>query len=242
MGEPFFCVTTGRSGSLSLALTLNQHPLLCCVHEPYTWMVKESAQRMADDRSNWVPGIAVVPVPTGPQRFGIVDHFLLPWVGELRKTFPNSRWIWLVRDGRAVVRSGVARGWYTDEERAHPLTVYQRWRWCGDQMGDVAPEFWNGMTPVERNAWYWGWCNKKIKQALDGLEPFVLRIEELAGGKLGDVQKWLGVNPMKLPVFHANVQASSGDVDVPMDEFVPWAGAMMDELYPGWRDNERVSE
>ena len=46
MRDPFFVVTTGRSGSVSLALTLSQHPYVCALHESQRGLIRLSWEKL----------------------------------------------------------------------------------------------------------------------------------------------------------------------------------------------------
>lgn len=188
----------------------------------------------------------VVPCPPGPQVCGIVDQKLAQFIPELAAAFPDSKFIWLTRDGRKVAASGYMRGWYGQSEERNPPHDWARWRLRGDKVGAVAPDVWEEMHPFERNAWYWAWANQGISAQLSMLDQArhrLVALERLTPEVLGEMQDWLGLEPGGLELVHANRgPAQQGMVltDVRGMEFKEQAGEMMDTLYPGWRYGEET--
>lgn len=247
MRDPFFVVTTGRSGSASIAMTLNQHPLLCVMHEAYQDLIGMAQERAngktrSGDAAGWF--LQRVPVPAGAQRVGLVDQKLVQFMVDLRIAYRDAQFVWLARDGRDVVASGYARGWYSEQEQVNPGHLWARHRLQGCEVGDVAPDVWEDMGAFGRNCWYWEWTNRQIREALrdvDGERRLLVRLEELATnpGKVGELQAWLGVPPMELEMYEANRGTGAMRWESWTAEqrgtFETLCGQEMDRLYPGWR-------
>jgi hypothetical protein len=255
MRDPFFVVTTGRAGSVSLALTLSSHPLLCALHECWPWLIpmaEEKCRGAGKSEAELVDLFRfVTPRPAGVQRAGIVDQKLAPFVRELASTFAESQFLWLVRDGRLAVASMYARGWYEEGEQRWPSHAWAKYRVQGDSVGSLQAEEWRQMSAFARCCWYWGWWNGQIRAALEALGErhwLMLRLEDLADeeagpGLLERVQDWLGVRPVEMQLMHTN-QGSQGERLEPLwrgwragqrASFARWCGEEMDRLYE-WRD------
>ena len=254
MREPFFVVTTGRSGSVSLALTLSQHPLICALHEPHEILIRMAWQQLvAEANGKAMDGDLVtffrtiIPRPAGVQMCGVVDQKLVPFIPYLAEAWPGSRFVWLVRDGQDVVASGVARGWYAERSAVsyqRSANPWERYRWRGDEVGGVRE--WAEMGPFERNCWYWWWVNQLISGQLSAVSEErwrMVRLEDVGDEKQGGselelLQEWLGVEAAPMGLIHANagpqavVKLNKAAV---WDEeqralFDGWCGGMMAEL------------
>jgi hypothetical protein len=75
--------------------------------------------------------------------------FLAPVAME---TVPNVKFIHVVRDPRAVVRSGMRRGWYCGHSADRTRIV----------PGLEAGEQWDSWTPFQKNLWLWAETNRWI--------------------------------------------------------------------------------
>jgi len=251
MRDPFFVVTTGRSGSLSLALTLDQHPYIVALHEPWLHLI-ERAQAKATKRLTGSLQAEVelfsflIPRPPGPQLCGIVDQKLTQFISGLATAFPEGRFVWLVRDGRDVVASAYVRGWYTEQEREYPSHAWARYRIHSDDVGEYEPEGWTALGSFGRCCWYWAWTQREIRRQLADLDSQCWRmfqLEELVD-RLDELQEFLQVRPEALHLYHANAgprqqvqalrwQTWSEDQQVLFDRI---CGEEMDWIYPGWRE------
>jgi hypothetical protein len=225
------------------------------MHEPYRRMIQLAHDKVhklnkfgADGTRAYLKN--VIPVPAGPQLAGIVDHKLTHFIPELVELFPRSKFIWLTRDGRKVVRSIVARGWYTDEEAEKAAKgaggIWAAYRLQLYHAGVVSEGDWRQMSQFERCCWYWAWMTHTCREALALYESLTPRswtmfpIEEGAE-LLSGLQEWLGLEPVPLSMYRAN--------QGPRTEAQPWTGGEhvlfdricgpeMDRCYPGWRDDD----
>ena len=151
----FFVVSTGRSGTKTIARVLNQHPLCRCTHHPpeHRVLIRLGAEHChgeidAEDLSFFLEGMF-------PRRFGWPIRgesdqrfsYMIPLLADLPAA-PEI--IWLIRDGRDVVASAFARGWYGKEP---PRKVWPKARIQGDKSGALSAEEWAAMPAFERCCW-----------------------------------------------------------------------------------------
>lgn len=245
--NPFFVVSTGRSGSMTIARTLSQHPEVVCSHEPRIQLIRLSTQ--------WAEGSVeqerlraeldalyantVSPAPV----CGESDQNLTLLLDYLLERYPKAPIVWLIRDGRDVVASGNARGWYhpgvSDNVRRAAWDAY---RLQGDRVGDVLSTQWEVMTPFEKNCWYWAYMNRTIRERCSKLPEsqwLQVRLEFLAE-RIDALFRHIGVEPVPVEVERHNeskqrVRSSDAWTAEERSAFDKICGAEMDLAYPGWR-------
>jgi hypothetical protein len=248
-------VTTGRSGSKSLANILNQHPLCYCVHEEHRVLIKLAAERchgQIDDEELLFYLANMFPHRVGFRLYGESHQrlsFLIPLLAQLGT---HTRFVWLIRDGRDVVASIYRRGWYGDWAHGDtpavsvpPIVAWSAYRIQGDLSGDVSSAAWRGMSSFEKCCWYWAYTNRVVAADLEKLDSdswISVRLEELADG-LDDILRFLDLPYYPLRVLHLNRDRQ--DPNQPLDwsedqraAFEHWCGAEMDRWYPEWRGDE----
>lgn len=252
----FFVVTTGRSGSHTIARVLSQSPDCICLHEPDPVLVKEATLYHYNVLSHAMMKAILLStrVPSLHGKiYGESNQKLSTLIPVLADVFPGSQFVWLVRDGRSVVASTYyAREWYraVDEVVHHPTPFsipLKEWTWYrlrGDLSGDMTTEEWEAMSRFERNCWLWAYTNKVIQEHLATLskERWELIHLETLMEQLPDVCRLLGIS---LPTrFERTRQDETTHVKVKdwfawsngqRSAFEHWCGGMMDVLYPGWR-------
>lgn len=107
----FFVTGHGRSGTQWLAKLLNADPALDVRHEPVRKMDAANYGKLRGDeavaylKERWARMI-----PAEGLGWGEVNSYLRYWALQLREAFPGVPVVGLVRDGRYVVRSMLARG------------------------------------------------------------------------------------------------------------------------------------
>lgn len=217
----FFVVSTGRSGSATLAEVLNRHERCRCEHEPRHNMIRIStqwlhgelseAQVRAELSANF-NDCSVYPVSLV---CGESDHKygnLIPFLADL---MPEAKFVWVIRDAEKVVASSVGRGWFDDYEygyAAQPVRPefsepkWSEYRGNGHLAGVFSEEEWRGMSAFERNCWYWRFWNEKIESDLAQLPQnrwSFVRLEELSDS-MGDLQQFLQLPGDRLEVTVEN--------------------------------------
>lgn len=246
----FFVVTTGRSGSMSLAKILSQHPLCICRHEQHRILIKLAAEWRhgvldTDELSCYLAykGERMFPHRIGLQLYGESDQklsFIIPFLAEFGH---NAKFIWLIRDGRDVVASMVSRGEYSREEARTVPHLWAKYRIEGDRTGDVSTETWERMDAFEKCCWYWTYTNNLIAadlRALNTEQWIMVRLEELEAS-LDQLVEFLGLPYYPLRILRANKNYARSYKPIQWSRhekaaFERWCGDAMDTWYPGWRD------
>lgn len=249
--ELFFVLSTGRSGSESIARTLSQHPSIHCHHESKPTSIRlsvehlhgtRSQRRIKEELEHLFYRLSIY----GNGLQGESDHrfsVLLPYLKEL---LPQARFIWLVRNGRDFVSSAFSRGWFSDEElgyRSGKKSNATSWKWAyyrpqAHLCGEMPEAEWKRMTPFERNCWYWWRWNQWIEDGLQGLPKerwTLVRLEDL-DQKMSELLNLLGVMIRPLSLYKTNI----GREDISPHErwdpeqeelFKKWCEPMMSRLY-----------
>jgi len=252
----FFIVTTGRSGSMTIARTLSQHPQIICRHEPRPQLIRLSTElahrekpiHLVKKELYYIYQFSVFPKD---KIYGESDQKFFNLITLLSELLPNSKFIWLVRDGRDVVASTYGRGWFSPQEsEGSYLTTdlnrrWQYYRLNGAKCGALCKEEWEEMSVFEKNCWYWAYVNKEIEKQLISLPQdrwTVVRLEELSR-EISNLFRFLSLDPVPVNVRRYNI-ASYNVVRWPdwdrqsRKSFEQLCGEMMDKLYPGWRDKQ----
>ena len=246
----FFIVTTGRSGSTTIARVLSQHPLCVCSHEQHRILIKLSAERchgQVEDEEIQFYLTGMFPHRVGLQLYGESNQrlsYLIPLLSELNT---NPKFLWLIRDGRKVVASMVSRGAYGHEQSAGPTKIWAKYRIQGDLCNDVTSETWQMMSPFEKCCWYWSYTNRMIDNDLAKLSQDVwimIRLEDISM-YLNEVLKFLELPfyPLKLVQANKHVDTTYHFTNWSEEEqeaFSFWCGQGMDKWYPGWREGSIV--
>ncbi len=178
LGENFiFIVGTGRSGSTTIARTLNLHPQIHCRHEPNTLLLqlandyvhKRSSRKEIREALRCIyTQCSIYPIPI----YGESDQKLSFIIDMLSEILPKSKFIWLIRNARDFAYSACAhQNWYKslpiDKTIDFPLIrAWSKARIMGDLTGAIAQKDWADMSPIEKCCWYWTFCNAKIEEEL----------------------------------------------------------------------------
>lgn len=257
-----FVVSTGRSGSQTVATVLSQSPDLLCLHEPHPQLVAESAQYRYG-RLRHGDAVALLrrsrPAQLDGRRYGETNNRLALLLPPLLEAFPDAQVVHLLRDGRDYAASELQRGAYRRDVPRLPWrrSKWDRWRLAGDAAGAVTSATWAGWSPFERICWQWGHVNRLVADDLAGLGPDrtrVLRIEDLPA-EAAELCAWLGVATVPFVVARANARRAvvgdghtrrhpnavarvtgwEGWTAPERETFVRHCGDVMDAWYPGWR-------
>ena len=242
----FFILTTGRSGSKSIASYLSSSPEIVCRHEPEPVLIEEASEYFYGNfphekmvellRSTRQPEIEGRQYGESNQKLS----FIIPAAIE---AFPQLKFIWLIRDGRDVVNSTHSIGWY--DNSLLQGSMWQEHLIDGVKSGDVSEEDWSAMDSFEKCCWYWSFTNNVIKNNLAQMDKsrwMVIRLEDI---KYDDVFRFLSVPPCRKKVPWINkkrrLKESSGwrswD-DRQKHVFEKVCGPLMNEFYPGWIDSD----
>jgi hypothetical protein len=219
----FFVVSTGRSGTQTMADLLNQSPDAGCFHEPEPRLIAESTRYLYGD----LPHPDAVELlrrtrPTIPidREYGEAHHQISYMIPALHDAFPEAKFIWLIRDGRTTVASMVARRWYTGRHFSpYPIPmIWETWRIRADRLGEMSTSAWLGLSPFEKCCWQWAYKNRLIECRLNecgGAWMFV-HLEEL-DARAGELFDFLGIRrPETITVPQLN-KAKNQDGHIPVD-------------------------
>lgn len=247
----FFVLSTGRSGTRSIASILSMHPDMTCIHEGRPQLIRLSTELAHGEKSKTEAKLelgdlySAAVVPDGI--YGESNQKFWNLVTLLDALFPKCRFVWLIRDGRDVVASTHSRGWFSSDEkiRAHPaepgILRWHYYRLDGAKCGRFAPEQWARLSVFEKNCWYWAHVNKVIGEELSGLSEdrwIKIRVEDL-DAKLAELVTFLGGSPHVLKAARENVATGklrSWDrwSATENKQFEHWCGEQMHAHYPGW--------
>ena len=252
----FFVLTTGRSGSTTMARVMSHVPGCVCLHEPEPALICEAPRyRYGEVGSEEMRAFISSTRSTlmkGKKIYGESNQNLSLVMPELFNVFPDAKYIWLLRNGLDVVGSMSTRGDYRKEKPPNYDELApdnKQWHDCriqGDLCGSVSEEQWKKMDTFERCCWYWSYVNRTIKSDFESLQKdgyYLLRLEHLSSNIM-PLCKWLGASvilPLPLGIYNAAKVDNYSPYNwrewshQEREMFEHWCGALMDEYYPEWR-------
>jgi len=250
----FFVVSSGRSGTQTIARALSLVPGCVCLHEPSPELILESsayrygnispaelAKILRETRQATINGSVYC---ESNQTLSLI-------IPVLADVFPEARYIWLIRNGLDVVASAYQKQWYTGHSENHDRyedcsALEKAWidgRIQGDRCGDMRAVEWANLDRFGRCCWYWSYTNRVIEKDLEQYAPgrfFFLRLEEI-DKELKKLVDWMGLEVgLVSPVERHNVakRVPYHWTDWSFEErktFDYWCGNLMDRFYPSWR-------
>ncbi len=183
-GHPaFFVMSTGRSGTQTLARLLEMATNAKVWHHPEPTMIMETLHAYWGDidrrstfwtgrgriiREAWDAGVI----------HGETDHNMTPFCDVIAEDVPDARFLILVRDPREFVRSGMRRGYY----RAQGAWESGRLRPRGD---DPRRPRWLSRPQFEQVSWLWAETYRHIERIRGRIGENrikVVRFEDLVAG------------------------------------------------------------
>jgi hypothetical protein len=242
----FFVLSSGRSGSKTIATALDQFSNCVCLHHPKPELVIEATEAFYGDRQ--IQEVEKIlqetrqPTVDG-KIYGEVNLQLSLLVPSLQRLFPDARYVWLLRDGRDAVASMYYRGWY-DPAQTRVADVWHKGRLLGNRTGDYSDVDWERLTRFEKCCWIWKKYNLIIEQRLSEmpahrwkkiyLESLKRSLDDLAG--FLDLQKPATVLVEKTNIAMQPVVAWREWTPEQHTQFKVVCGEAMDRWYPQWRD------
>lgn len=240
----FFILTTGRSGSMTIAHALNRHSQITCYHEPRGQLIRLSGQYAHGIKTHAEVRKELFAIYCNSSVFPLGIHGesdqkywnLFPILSEI---FSESKFIWLLRDGREVVCSTFARKWFDSNELEIDKHEMRLWRLDGAKCGFFSDEEWSSMSTFERNCWYWAYVNELIETQLSLLPVdryMMIRLEDIQG-EFEKIHSFLGLDPESQRVPQLNTATdnvinwdnwSSDEARI----FNKWCGNFMERWYP----------
>ena len=169
-----FALSTGRTGTQTLAAMLRLSPHVEAQHEPAPRLVQSSFNaymeaHSADWLERWSPFVLAVrdDFVLGANAEGKVyvesNNRLTYLATAVKDAFPASKFIFSHRHPYKVIRSGMQRGAYQGPGKA--------WNFARIRPRFGEPHFdqWDKMDPLEKEAWRWAQINKEAKAFFDSL-------------------------------------------------------------------------
>jgi len=248
-----FVLSTGRSGTKTIAENLSYFPGCVVQHEVNPKLLSEVSGYLKgtvthSELVELLRETRSVDRIGGTYLSGESNQRLSFCIDAINEAFLNSRYLWLIRDGREVVTSMHHRHWYDSNEdviREKSLLKWANTRICADQVGEMSSSEWSALGAFGRCCWYWSYTNRVIAESAGRLEIAIrqVRLEQLEQ-EWEKICLWLGISVtqnMRVKVMNQ----SSGGKPVPWqswsrkqrDIFCRYAGSEMDVFYPDWREN-----
>jgi neutral ceramidase len=162
--KAFFVLSTGRSGTQTLAHLLEEATNAKVWHHPEPNLIHETKLSYWDEINNhstfW-QGRGEIIAQAWEQGLihGETDHNMTPFAHTIADDIPNSKFLVLIRDPREFVRSGMRRGYYVaggpwDEGRLkpHPKSADHK--------------LWSTLTSFEKVCWLWAETYRHIERRI----------------------------------------------------------------------------
>jgi hypothetical protein len=191
-----------------LAQTLACHPETLALHEPRpflstenfaAWQGTSSSERLRREireKRDWLLETA----DQNTLQYIESSHFLAHLITHLHELY-HPLFIYVYRDGRDFVRSGLTRNWYTSPSPKarlarilRRLTLQPFGNPVEDHQLTPPPE---ARTRFEKAAWLWNQVNRNIQAQLDSLsqpDVFRLRLEDFEADTLLNLLDFLEID------------------------------------------------
>lgn len=196
--ECMFVLSTGRTGTQTLARLLDLSPNIDAFHEPRPQLMQERKEARTEVYSHkhkyeriftCSRGQALLRAQKRGRIYAETSARLTFFAPIIASLLPNAKFLYVHRDPAEVVRSGMRRGWYVD----HPAD-YAR---VEPVEGEVFYEGWESRDQFSKICWYWDVYNKFALQFIESVDParvFTIDAADLFGGEVvPDIFKFLGV-------------------------------------------------
>lgn len=213
--KTFFLVGCGRSGTTSLSNILNEAENACCQSEPAPQLYQESRWHLEGLLKAPEQAVAAVILPRITETFkhfsmyGEKNLTLFAFISELHAMF-QSRFLYVTRDGRDVVRSllewhhNVSASWYRECKEPEQLSAMAKASIANYPIekdmsnfsiprplpGDPWHERWSELSRHEMLCWYWNFVNNQALDRLADIPPDRwLRVDYSAPDRLSEVMR-----------------------------------------------------
>jgi len=244
----FFVLSSGRSGSQTIASTLDGYGNCVCTHHREPELVIEATQYYYGEYSENEIAKVLSDTRTKDSQNKIYGDVNLQYsliMPIIEQVFPDAKYIWLIRDGRDVVSSMYYRRWYDPEDLKVP-DEWKKARLHGDRTGDFSTSEWQAMSRFAKCCWLWKKYNLIIESHLRRLDQkrwMGVRLDRLKV-TLPNIAKFLGlidtrkVMVEKLNVAYQAVTYWEGWNTEERKIFESICGEVMDKWFPEWRDGD----
>jgi len=162
----FFLLGVGRSGTKFFAELLNKTNYTRVYHEPVTedFLAIANAHKSREDAVTYMnkfrkKAMYVLGKKEGVKIYGESNSNLRFHAEALKLTIPNVKIIHVVRDGRDVVRSIMAKKHYLNGAKGHYNLI--------PNADDPLLREWHGLSRFEKICWLWLNANERVREFAD---------------------------------------------------------------------------
>jgi Sulfotransferase family len=190
-----FIVSTGRTGTQFFESFFNNNfPDVLCLHEPrpdgFDIAIRKirgklGAQEIVNHLRSSRAGILSRLRKRNAKLYVESNPFFSLLIPELRKAFPTSRFLWIVRNPETYVISAYNKSpvgdnkmfFYAENDHRPRITAM-------DFADDRWSEDWPSFDRFQKICWYWNKCNEILARDFGNQDDFLLiKFEELFGEK-----------------------------------------------------------
>lgn len=191
--QPFFIVSSGRSGTHALYKALSLYDEIDMHHEymgANTQLVSTYYYMRVFNLNDVINYLSVYFEPsirhTSRALWGDASNKLSWIILPILKTFPNAKFVWVVRDGRKVVSSYYNK--LRDECYTNTNILYEHIKFGKKPPPVEKPYLWpiptyvKDMSQFELICWHWNEINRFINEQLHWVSPhrqFFCKLEDL---------------------------------------------------------------
>ena len=181
-GNCFFTISTGRTGTDTLAALVGLSPIFVSLHEPDPQLLEHRAAAYRDrHRLSHLRRLRIQMLRAPRQVKAAVKgrHYfessprMTHFATELLTSL-DERAVFLYRDAPEFVRSGMRRGWYSGQHWADESRIVPR-------QDDTVAEEWHSMDQFAKLCWHWAQVNS---WGLECLHRFPKKVFPLASSDL----------------------------------------------------------
>lgn len=182
-----FILSTGRTGTQTLATLLNLSSKVDGYHEPNPQLLLERKSARAEVYSNKKKfknifiksrGYALLRSKINNKIYAETSARLTFFAPVIAEILPNAKFIFIHRDPAEIVRSGMRRGWYKN----HPADFAR----ILPVEGEGIYEQWDKMEQFSKICWYWNAYNKFAVDFRESINPgriITLKASEIFNGE-----------------------------------------------------------
>ena len=207
--DAVFVLSTGRTGTATLARLLGLSSAVQAEHEAIPQLVKASFDAYMDTSPNWEERWSRVLLAARDDhvlnanaegKIYVETNYRLTYLSRaIVQSFPESKFIFLHRDPHKVIRSGMRRGYY------HGL--HQAWNFARirPRQDDVYFEEWDGFSPLQKLAWRWARVNDQAADfflQLPASRRMELPSKDLFSGSVSVLDRIFDFVGVELPEAH----------------------------------------
>jgi hypothetical protein len=244
-----FIVSTGRTGTHFFESFFNGNfPDVLCLHEAkpdgFDIGIRKIREKLDTEKIvNCLRSSRVGILPRLRKRHAKVyvesNSFFSLLIPELRKAFPTSRFLWIVRNPKTYVVSAYNKSpvgdnkmfFYAENDHRDRMTAldFPSDRWRAD---------WRKFDRFQRICWYWNKCNEILAQEFANQGDFLLmKFEELFSSE----SNYRGIRKM-LQFFQINVPRGMDEntLDVLMKRGTNSSERIVLDGAETWTDNQKM--